>query len=43
MKKSQIAILLLGLFCVCAGLFRNEAQEIFQKATLICLECIGLG
>lgn len=34
-----IAALLLGGF----GIFRGEAIEVFEKARIICLECIGIG
>ena len=34
-----VAALLLGGY----GLFRGEAVEVFEKARLICLECIGIG
>ena len=36
------------LICICVlmitfGLFRGEANTIYNKAATICLECIGLG
>jgi len=34
-----VAALLLGGF----GIFRGEAIEVFEKARIICLECIGIG
>jgi hypothetical protein len=43
LKKSQILFLLFGVACLGIGIFRNEAAEVLQKATLVCLECIGLG
>jgi hypothetical protein len=43
MGKSQMIILMLGIACLCIGIFRSEAAEVLQKATLVCLECIGLG
>ena len=44
-KRWLIAIfsLLLGIVLVVAGVFRGEAQTVFDKATRICLECIGVG
>lgn len=31
-----------GVMLILAGLARSEATEVMQKATMICLECIGL-
>ena len=39
----QIALLTLGLAMVAIGAARSEAQEIFNKAIIICMECIGIG
>jgi len=41
--KRKIGLLLLGLIFIAVGLALGETQEIFQKATIICMECIGLG
>ena len=32
-----------GIALVVAGIFRGEAQAVFNKATHICMECIGIG
>lgn len=32
-----------GIVLVIAGIFRGEAETVFNKATRICMECIGIG
>ena len=45
-KKHRIIallFLLLGIVLVLLGIFRGEAVTVFNKATRICMECIGIG
>ena len=37
------SLLILGLLAMVAGIMRGEAADVLKKATMICLECIGLG
>ncbi|MBQ6824196.1 MAG: hypothetical protein IJN82_06845 [Clostridia bacterium] len=38
-----LSLLCLGVIALLGGLFRGEAAEVLKKATMICLECIGIG
>lgn len=38
-----IVLIVAGLVAIAVGIWQEEAQIVLQKATLICLECIGLG
>jgi len=39
----SIIVLILGFAMLIAGIFRGEALTVLNKATKICLECIGIG
>ena len=36
-------LLLCGILLIALGIFRGEPQTVLEKATKICLECIGIG
>ena len=42
-KIIAIVSLCIGIVLVLAGIFRGEAETVFNKATRICMECIGIG
>ncbi|MCR5615657.1 MAG: thioredoxin [Saccharofermentans sp.] len=42
-RAAAIAILVLGILLIAAGLFRGELDVILKKAAVVCMECIGLG
>ena len=41
----KVTVLLLALsIAMCGfGIYRNELKAVWQKAAVICMECIGLG
>ena len=39
----QAVVLLLGVVLVAVGISHGELTEIWQKAIIVCLECIGIG
>ncbi|MBZ2174645.1 hypothetical protein K8M07_05220 [Schnuerera sp. xch1] len=42
-NKLRCGILLLSIVFVVAGVYLGEVHTILNKATNICLECIGIG
>jgi hypothetical protein len=42
-KIGTITLLVLAALAITAGIILGEHFTVLQKATLICLECIGLG
>ena len=39
----QAVALIAGIAMMTIGLLRGEALEILRKATVVCMECIGIG
>lgn len=33
----------IGVLCLIIGFFEEQFVEIYRKAVMICLECIGIG
>lgn len=44
-KSARIALVVLAvaLVCVAIGIALNQPLQVWQKAALVCYECIGLG
>lgn len=42
-KRKGVFLILLAVLFMVIGIWRGEAQAVFQKSTRICLECIGIG
>ena len=42
-KKTIIILFIIGITFLAYGIFRNDFNEIYNKARIICLECIGIG
>lgn len=38
-----VGLILLGVLTMILGILRSEAADVLRKATMVCLECIGLG
>ena len=42
-KITATTLLFVGVALMVVGVFRGEVLVVFNKATRICLECIGIG
>ncbi len=39
----QALFLIAGIFMLCYGVWRGEAEMVLSKAIKLCLECVGTG
>ena len=39
----SLTLLIVGVIFLLIGYYRGEADMVWQKSVLICLECIGIG
>ena len=42
-KSAQLIILIISVIMIIAGIADNGYREVFSKAVMICMECIGIG
>lgn len=43
-KKPLWAVgFVIGIFFLLIGIYENQLSEMYRKAVMICLECIGIG
>ncbi|WP_242829328.1 CD1871A family CXXC motif-containing protein [Butyrivibrio sp. WCD3002] len=42
-KILQCIILLAGIIMLLSGIMMNDFKEVWSKAVMICMECIGIG
>lgn len=42
-RRPWLPLTLLGIALAAAGAALGEMEQVFRKAVLICLECIGIG
>ena len=38
-----VVLIAIGIAFLLVGIYNGEMTEVFKKATVICLECIGIG
>lgn len=42
-KLLRICLLAIAIALIAIGIYAGDCQDIFNKATMICYECIGIG
>ncbi|MDI9521335.1 MAG: CD1871A family CXXC motif-containing protein [Bacillota bacterium] len=42
-RRLSVPLLILGGALMALGIFRGEVAIVLQKATKLCLECVGIG
>jgi len=42
-KKISVMLLIAGVVLIIAGAMQGDYHDTLSKATIICLECIGIG
>jgi hypothetical protein len=43
LKGTRVFLVAMSIIFIALGIFQGEVQQVFVKATLVCLECIGIG
>ncbi|MBQ7924925.1 MAG: thioredoxin [Lachnospiraceae bacterium] len=33
----------IGVVCLVIGIYEGQLEDVYRKAVMICLECIGIG
>lgn len=42
-KFLRTFLLIIAIVFVAIGIIKNQYMDVFRKASIICLECIGIG
>ena len=42
-KIISVGLLIFSISLIISGIFTGEAEAVIEKATRICMECIGIG
>ena len=42
-KTARVILMAAGLIMLTYGVWRGEAEIVFNKAIRLCLECVGIG